>query len=274
MLHRAANLLTTKGEPVPAIAETLFQLESQSATASPSDDTVTSSLNSKLSQPHSSALTRRRSESSASLGGSIKRGLVKVKDVSVTVVRRGSFKRQKSSSEKSIRDTSISEAGSSTITASPQSSTRPSDSKKSHRRSYSDVLWTRPRFWYSSSEPTIQTIREERPSLTIPQSTFSPIQEHLPHSSPSIANHPPSPLSATTRTVKMEEFKVPGLLQQGVPMLKVSSRKQKKYIFKLDPDQGRIIWESKSLRFSERFLLFVFPSPHPSSLLIPSLAVN
>ncbi|TBU26257.1 PLC-like phosphodiesterase [Dichomitus squalens] len=42
---------------------------------------------------------------------------------------------------------------------------------------------------------------------------------------------------------------VPQLLRQGVPMLKVSAKKQKRYFFKLDPDQGQIVWESKKLRF-------------------------
>ncbi|KAH9934113.1 PLC-like phosphodiesterase [Amylocystis lapponica] len=41
---------------------------------------------------------------------------------------------------------------------------------------------------------------------------------------------------------------VPPLLQQGVPMLKVSAKKQKKYIFRLDPDQGQVVWQSKKLR--------------------------
>ncbi|PCH36823.1 PLC-like phosphodiesterase [Wolfiporia cocos MD-104 SS10] len=46
----------------------------------------------------------------------------------------------------------------------------------------------------------------------------------------------------------MVDVTVPQLLQQGVPMLKVSAKKQKRYVFKLDPDQGQIVWESKKLR--------------------------
>nr|AVM41526.1 phospholipase C [Ganoderma lucidum] len=42
---------------------------------------------------------------------------------------------------------------------------------------------------------------------------------------------------------------VPQILQQGIPMLKVSAKKQKRYVFKLDPDQGQIVWESKKFRF-------------------------
>ncbi|KAI0071890.1 PLC-like phosphodiesterase [Panus rudis PR-1116 ss-1] len=46
----------------------------------------------------------------------------------------------------------------------------------------------------------------------------------------------------------MDDFKIPPLLLQGVPMMKVSAKKQKRYIFRLDPDQGQIVWESKKLR--------------------------
>ncbi|KAI8989024.1 PLC-like phosphodiesterase [Trametes punicea] len=55
---------------------------------------------------------------------------------------------------------------------------------------------------------------------------------------PSPVAQPSTPMDAT----------VPRLLQAGVPMLKVSAKKQKRYIFRLDPDQGQIIWESKKLR--------------------------
>lgn len=41
---------------------------------------------------------------------------------------------------------------------------------------------------------------------------------------------------------------VPLLLREGVHMTKISPGKQKSYTFKLDPDQGQIIWQSKKLR--------------------------
>ncbi|EIW76526.1 PLC-like phosphodiesterase [Coniophora puteana RWD-64-598 SS2] len=46
----------------------------------------------------------------------------------------------------------------------------------------------------------------------------------------------------------MADVAVPPLLQQGVPMTKVSATKQKTYLFKLDPDIGQIVWESKKHR--------------------------
>jgi hypothetical protein len=43
---------------------------------------------------------------------------------------------------------------------------------------------------------------------------------------------------------------VPAVLQSGTPMIKVSGRKQKNVVVRLDPDQGQIIWESKKHRIS------------------------
>ncbi|KAH9931556.1 PLC-like phosphodiesterase [Fomitopsis serialis] len=54
--------------------------------------------------------------------------------------------------------------------------------------------------------------------------------------------------SPVAQDSSMLDVTVPQLLQQGVPMLKVSAKKQKRYVFKLDPDQGQIVWQSKKLR--------------------------
>jgi len=42
-----------------------------------------------------------------------------------------------------------------------------------------------------------------------------------------------------------DEVKVPVLLLHGTPLLKVSAKKIQTRVFKLDPDQGQILWESK-----------------------------
>ncbi|KAG1897646.1 1-phosphatidylinositol-4,5-bisphosphate phosphodiesterase 1 [Suillus fuscotomentosus] len=46
----------------------------------------------------------------------------------------------------------------------------------------------------------------------------------------------------------MADGTVPLLLREGVKMTKISPGKQRSYVFKLDPDQGQIIWQSKKLR--------------------------
>ena len=43
---------------------------------------------------------------------------------------------------------------------------------------------------------------------------------------------------------------IPEELLKGTLMLKVSAKKQKRYVFKLDPDQGQISWQSKKERIS------------------------
>lgn len=46
------------------------------------------------------------------------------------------------------------------------------------------------------------------------------------------------------------EVIVPQLLQQGTLMTKVSNKKHKRAVFRLDPDIGHIIWEGKQHRLS------------------------
>ena len=43
---------------------------------------------------------------------------------------------------------------------------------------------------------------------------------------------------------------VPQLLQHGTPMTKVSLKKHKKFVFRLDADLGQIVWESKKHKIS------------------------
>ncbi|KAI0305117.1 1-phosphatidylinositol-4,5-bisphosphate phosphodiesterase 1 [Multifurca ochricompacta] len=73
----------------------------------------------------------------------------------------------------------------------------------------------------------------------MPLASLSPFSS--PHST-LIADVPPAQTASTA------DLTVPGLLQMGTPMIKVSGRKQTNVVFKLDPDQGQIIWESKKHR--------------------------
>ncbi|KAI0772976.1 1-phosphatidylinositol-4,5-bisphosphate phosphodiesterase 1 [Trametes elegans] len=59
---------------------------------------------------------------------------------------------------------------------------------------------------------------------------------------------PEQPVAPVAQPSSSADATVPHLLQQGVPMLKLSAKKQKRYLFRLDPDQGQIIWQSKKLR--------------------------
>lgn len=48
-----------------------------------------------------------------------------------------------------------------------------------------------------------------------------------------------------------DDVKVPLLLQQGTPVTKVSAKKRKMVTFKIDADEGYILWESKKSGISE-----------------------
>ena len=48
-----------------------------------------------------------------------------------------------------------------------------------------------------------------------------------------------------------DDVKVPLLLQQGTPMTKVSAKKRKIVTFKIDADDGYILWDSKKSGVSE-----------------------
>ncbi|KAI0030151.1 1-phosphatidylinositol-4,5-bisphosphate phosphodiesterase 1 [Vararia minispora EC-137] len=65
---------------------------------------------------------------------------------------------------------------------------------------------------------------------------------------PTAAPAPPERGAPVAQPAQPAEFSVPLLLQQGTPMTKVSHKKQRRIVFRLDPDQGQIIWESKKHR--------------------------
>ncbi|KAG2339382.1 PLC-like phosphodiesterase [Suillus weaverae] len=79
---------------------------------------------------------------------------------------------------------------------------------------------------------------EERPTATL-------VVPDLPGTTSSDVKPPTRRIAEKSY---MADGTVPLLLREGVQMTKVSPGKQKSYIFKLDPDQGQIIWQSKKLR--------------------------
>ena len=254
MLARAANLLTTKGDPVPAVAETILELEHSDSGTSRSDKETNFRW-----KTDPSLLTRRKSEGSHKhLNGTgglnfegIRRKLVLVKDVSVgkvkdtvsaSVVRTKSLtsrRRRASTTDKNIQEliTPVT-PGTAVLNSnhSQPSSTPQPQPHRAHIRSYSDVLSIRPRVQLPSS------------------SDFQFTQLDTIHSPEPIEDQPISPPS--TERFKMADFAVPPLIKVGTPMMKVSAKKQKKYMFRLDSDQGQIVWESKRLRISAFFQCF------------------
>ncbi|KAF7979800.1 hypothetical protein HWV62_40854 [Athelia sp. TMB] len=62
----------------------------------------------------------------------------------------------------------------------------------------------------------------------------------------SSSNHLQGRPAGKPRRKSMADVVVPELLQRGVPMTKISAKRQKTYVFQLDPDQGQILWVSKA----------------------------
>lgn len=318
ILKRATGLLTTKGQPVPAIAETVLRVETASSSPpttpmshgthrrahSNSVPVVTAHASASTSAPPGAtgALSRRRSDGSASLGlgGSIRRTLKGVSDVSSRLVRSTSRSRSKDgrgeANNTGVPPNLSSRQSSEISTDTAQSPTRRRASIKGHIRSYSDVLWKRPpRIAKSLSEPVflpdhpdslLSGMETTTPPVQVgsPEDMSSPlskpapvIEEHFedpaeqPPKRPLSTIHeppppppvitttaaapkndvePPTPLSPQSPTSATDDVPIPPLLLNGVPMLKVSAKKQKRYFFRLDPDEGQIIFQSKKLRIS------------------------
>lgn len=237
MLQRAANLLTTRGEPVPAVAD--------------------------LHDGERPVTPTRRSTDSGSLGirGSIRRKLREVKDVSTNIARSRSRSAKRSASTAPNPSAPAVDFDLRASTSSPaalSSDSTGAETRTRHKRSQSEVLPTSP--WasqaHSSGSPvfsfTVEEHREPEP-LTLssdPTLVSSTSESHHPEESRST--------SPAARDSSMLDVTVPQLLQQGVPMLKVSAKRQKRCIFRLDPDQGQIVWESKKLRISMSFLASLF----------------
>jgi phosphatidylinositol phospholipase C delta len=57
-------------------------------------------------------------------------------------------------------------------------------------------------------------------------------------------------LPATTSPQPMENIVVPELIQRGTLMTKVSSKRHKNLVLRVDADLGQIIWESKQQKIS------------------------
>ncbi|KAF8876848.1 PLC-like phosphodiesterase [Infundibulicybe gibba] len=105
---------------------------------------------------------------------------------------------------------------------------------KVHTRPHSE---DRPHLVHSSSVPVTGTPR--RSMSLLPSVTESAIARN-----PSLPQSPP-PADASPN---QSPFLVPAPLRRGTPMSKVSVKSTKRAVFRLDPDQAQIVWESKQSR--------------------------
>ncbi|EJD41561.1 PLC-like phosphodiesterase [Auricularia subglabra TFB-10046 SS5] len=76
-------------------------------------------------------------------------------------------------------------------------------------------------------------------------STHRPKANSTPAPQPFQHSEKPAQLGQSHLKETDASFEVPVPLQHGTPMLKVSAKKIKTQVFRIDPDQGHILWESK-----------------------------
>ncbi|KAL5497818.1 hypothetical protein ACEPAH_2749 [Sanghuangporus vaninii] len=257
LLKRTSNLLTASGEPSSrALREALEHApardtgsdfdfgggRSSASLVSERENTITGKsrkvgVGEGTSSPPSSSSSP--SASSLNLGvSSLRRTLTEVKRKSGLAL-----KRSLSSTKRSlVNNNSSSNLG--------NNSNSNMDVKTKHGRSFSEVG--------RGSAAGIATIEEQHPrrSATLPLS--SDISE-----APSSSSIDPEKTSLPSPTTQAEKFKakpakkmdtvgrvdadvkVPLLLQEGTPLTKVSAKKKKTVTFRIDPDQGYVLWESK-----------------------------
>lgn len=105
---------------------------------------------------------------------------------------------------------------------------------------------------------SLQRAKHRRTASDTFGSVPSPLDHYRASSEQSLGISPageaPLPLSAIEEkpiSTFPDDVKVPVLLQVGIPMLKVSEKNVKTRTFKIDPDQGLILWDSKKSGISK-----------------------
>lgn len=192
ILHRAANLLTSTGQPTTAVQEVVLGPVPR--------------------------VSHRRRLSEGGIAASIKRSLFSVP-----------------------RGLGLTRSKSTTTPPSPAG----------HRRANSERPHARAILPHSQSAPPGTAMDDMQ------RQRSSDLKSHTLHEEPG-PNTPEQPPPSS------DEVKVPALLLQGTPLLKVSAKKIQTRIFRLDPDQGQILWESKKSGVSACTFLLALPIYAPT----------
>ena len=106
----------------------------------------------------------------------------------------------------------------------------------------------------NSIDPLLGTLKRKIQTLITPSKQQQ--QSTTTLNDVAVSPPPPPPLvvvdtsESTMSPAAVGDIRVPLLLQQGTPMTKVSLKRHKKFVFRLDADLGQIVWESKQLKIS------------------------
>lgn len=223
VLQRAQNLLTTSGEPIAALQDTIPNPK-------------------RLSVPEPASPNRRRLSESSNHNNSNHIGASIKQYVNGAIIRTKSVSRPK--------------AGAS----------RPSFSSDARPLSYIPSTRNRSSSGSSASEIAAHSGSEkglgelyvdvDTPPVRTPTNTSAADETRPMHESPTArrVEHGALVVEAGAENGEdpdaVDDIKVPALLQQGTPLLKVSAKKVKTRVFRLDPDQGHILWPSKKTGIS------------------------
>jgi phosphatidylinositol phospholipase C, delta len=226
-LRRAGNILTPKGKLVPAIQQSILNISGGGSGGESSSNTSF--------EIDGIEKERRFSDGSNNntLAFSFRKKFQEVKDASISIARRRSLN----------------------FKSAPPGLRGRNNVELPLSRSSSDLL--RPTIVHANSAPeTSLSIGLMATSVPSPHTHASLLSNlHLHHNHNPTAEEDPS----SSNKSKMD-IVVPLLLQQGTPMTKVSAKKQSRSVFRLDPDQGQIRWESKRRGIGKVFSLIPFIS--------------
>ncbi|KAF5391293.1 hypothetical protein D9757_001925 [Collybiopsis confluens] len=140
---------------------------------------------------------------------------------------------------------------------------RSSESTAQYTQSPHPTRLSTPNFKPSPLPPPLDNLSESEIPIQWKYSVSPPLDLTIPQSPPSTAaidefiidDQRLSPVVPTFGdSIAPESFAdiaVPQLLQQGTPLRKISNKKEKfsEFVFRLDADQGQIVWESKVHKF-------------------------
>lgn len=275
-LKRAVNMFTSHGQPSPELRDLNLILDGSAVDMEDDESSSTPFLSPQASPSPSRLSLHRRNTGSGSGGGSSPLGSFR-RLMNAT----GSLVRSKSSSDrnpaghpKRQSKTDKTRHGRSQSDAIPATSRSLAPARQAATVTVKSLLFTPPPGSPHSVSITTQSpsrapsVSPRRDSAPLPALNF-----HLesfdsfplpPMSSPLLPPVPVedhSPAIPVAQIASTLDLTVPDLLQRGTPMIKVSGKKQKNAVFRLDPDQGQIIWESTKHRISACFYFDIMTPP-------------
>ncbi|OCB89387.1 PLC-like phosphodiesterase [Sanghuangporus baumii] len=257
LLKRTSNLLTASGEPSSrALREALEHAQARdpgsdfggggggrsASLVSERENTITGK--SRKVGVDGEGTSSPPSSSSSSSASSLNLGVLSLRRTLTEVKRKSglALKRSLSSTKRSFVNNSS--TSSSNLGNNSRSNSNNMDVKTKHGRSFSEVGRGSAAEQYPRRSATLPLSSDisEAPS----SSSIDPEKTPLPSPTTQAEKSKAKPAKKMDAVGRVDaDVKVPLLLQEGTPLTKVSAKKKKTVTFRIDPDQGYVLWESK-----------------------------